>query len=269
MAQLIESDRRRRYAQRVATSDPRPKVLGADVADFDPLYAAVYERDRGEFDEACWLVLLATHFGFNRARRWALAGNFYRQLGGDEVWTWQAARADPAGLRVWLRDHEAELRRAGGGFGNHRKYESLSGTSANGTGEVLESYIAWIGGSHHDRFDPLVIAGDPPRSFAAIYTSLAAVHRFGRIAKFDYLTMMGKLGLLEVVPDKLYLQGASGPLTGARLLWCGTATSTDSARSLEPQLQGVGDALELTYDVLEDALCNWQKSRFRFVSFRG
>lgn len=54
-------------------------------------------------------MLLATHFGFNRARRWALAGNFYCQLGADEMWTWQAARADHAGLHAWLRDQEAVL----------------------------------------------------------------------------------------------------------------------------------------------------------------
>jgi len=51
------------------------------------------------------------------------------------------------------------------------------------------------------------------------------VERFGRTAKFDYLTMVGKLGLAAIEPGSTYMQGATGPLKGARLLFGGRATS--------------------------------------------
>jgi hypothetical protein len=31
-----------------------------------------------------------------------------------------------------------------GGFGNHRKYESLDADSPRGTGAVVESYVGWV-----------------------------------------------------------------------------------------------------------------------------
>jgi len=95
------------------------------------------------------------------------------------------------------------------------------------------------------------------------------VARFGRTARFDYLTMLGKLGIVDLDPDKLYLQGSTGPLDAARLLVSGSPGVNTAAAELEGYLQGLGDSLGVTYDVLEDALCNWQKSPRRFISFRG
>ena len=46
-----------------------------------------------------------------------------------------------------------------------------------------------------------------------------ALRRFGRTARFDYLTMLAKLGLANIAPGSPYLIGATGPLKGARLLF--------------------------------------------------
>jgi hypothetical protein len=43
-----------------------------------------------------------------------------------------------------LEEYYAHLNRPGASFGNHRKYESLQGLAANGTGEVVASYVRWI-----------------------------------------------------------------------------------------------------------------------------
>jgi len=68
--------------------------------------------------------------------------------------------------------------------------------------------------------------------------------------------MIGKLELAAIEPGSTYMQNATGPLSGARLLF-GVhhgATQLDHwLIELEAQL-GVG------MQVLEDALCNWQKS---------
>lgn len=269
VAQLIDSDRRRRYAVRVASSDPNPKVLGQPLSAFNPLFAAVRCARDGNFDEACWLVFLAIHFGFHRRNEWALSASFYRRLDTGEPWTWQTVSAEPGPVRAWLDSSRGTLRVAGGPFGNHRKYESLAGSTSTGTGEAMESYIRWVGSSHRAHFDDLCVAGSARESFAAAYSSMADVARFGRTARFDYLTMLGKLRLVDLCPDKLYLQGATGPLEGARLLFSGSKSAKTSAGELEAYSQGLGDFLEVTYDVLEDGLCNWQKNPRRFISFRG
>ena len=269
IAQLIDSDRRRRYANRVRDSDPSPKVLHRPPSSFHPLFAAVRSARDGDFDEACWLVLLATHFGYTRKHQWALLGNFYCQLGGSQRWTWKNVVADTSAMRTWLDTHQTQLRRVGGPFGNHRKYESLSGSKPSGTGEALESYARWGGASHRNHFDRLAVSDSPKESFAAAYASMNTVTRFGRIGRFDYLTMLGKLGIVDLLPDKLHLQGATGPLNGARLLCYGSLGVAVSAADLEVSLQQLGDRLGMSYDVMEDALCNWQKSPRRFTSFRG
>jgi Alpha-glutamyl/putrescinyl thymine pyrophosphorylase clade 3 len=38
---------------------------------------------------------------------------------------------------------------------------------------------------------------------------------------------------------------------------------------LEDSAAALGHCLDVTFDVLEDALCNWQKSPARFKPFRG
>lgn len=269
VAQLVDSDRRRRFALRVATSDPDPKVLGEPLSAFDPHFAAVHCVRDGDFDEACWLVFLATHFGFHRRNRWALSGNFYRRLDAGQPWTWKTVSAEPAAVRAWLDSNRDALRSAGGPFGNHRKYESLAGGTPMGTGEAIESYVGWVGSSHRALFDDLCVAGSAQQSFAAVYASMADVARFGRTARFDYLTMLGKLGVVDLCPDKLCLQNSSGPLDAARLLVSGSAGVKTSAAELEGYLCDLGDHLGVTFDILEDGLCNWQKSPGRFISFRG
>lgn len=269
VAQIIDSDRRRRYASWVRGSNATSKVAGHPISAFQPLMAATHYAQSGDFDEACWLVFLATHFGYHRTNRWALSGNFYHRLGDGGSWTWPAATADTPGMRRWLDANRAELRRAGGPFGNHRKYVSLSGSAKSGTGEALETYIDWVGTSHSIHFDSLTVAGDPKRSFAAAYVAMDAVTQFGRTARFDYLTMLGKLGIVDLEPDKLHLLNATGPLKGARLICCGNREARMPAAELEHCLQQLGDSLGVSYDILEDALCNWQKSPNQFTSFRG
>jgi hypothetical protein len=78
-----------------------------------------------------------------------------------------------------------------------------------------------------------------------------------------------KMGLVDIEADSAHLLGATGPLAGARLLLDGDKRSSSAARDLESRLSLVQAALGVPFDVLEDALCNWQKSPRNFVPFRG
>jgi Alpha-glutamyl/putrescinyl thymine pyrophosphorylase clade 3 len=94
---------------------------------------------------------------------------------------------------------------------------------------------------------------------------------FGRTAKFDYLTMVGKLQLAPIEPGSTYMQGATGPYQGALLLFCGNARAELSQSELEALLVQLECHLDLYFgmQVLEDALCNWHKSPGKFKPFRG
>lgn len=96
------------------------------------------------------------------------------------------------------------------------------------------------------------------------------VHRFGRLGRFDYLTMLGKLGIAPIEPGSAYLwHNATGPLAGARLLFGGATSARLGARTLDARLEELDRHLEVGMQTLEDALCNWQKRPAEFVLFRG
>jgi hypothetical protein len=159
------------------------------------------------------------------------------------------------------------------GFGNHRKYESLSGWSESGTGAVVASYVDWVGPSrtHAPRFnDALAEAGgDGKIAFAILNRSMFLVRRFGRVGRFDYLSMAGELGLTSIRPDRSYLPSSTGPLAGAHLLFTPGTAAESAPTALDKRVIELESYLNLGFDVLEDALCNWQKSPSVFRPFRG
>ena len=81
--------------------------------------------------------------------------------------------------------------------------------------------------------------------------------------------MAGKLGLADISPGRAYLLGSTGPLRGAKLLFDPPAAASSSAQLLDESLIRLNEYLGLGFDVLEDALCNWQKSPGIFRPFRG
>ena len=92
-----------------------------------------------------------------------------------------------------------------------------------------------------------------------------AVRRFGRLGRFDFLAMVGNIGLAEIAPTRAYLSGATGPLKGAKLLFGEDAP----AAVLDKWLVDLNGYLDIGMQVIEDSLCNWQKSPSLFVQFRG
>jgi hypothetical protein len=253
--------------------DPRRADPASDL--FDPLKGAVYLASQGQIDEAFWQVFISVHFGKNRQHGWRCARAVYNGLGGGR-WDWARISTNPEAFRQWLASNQASFSPGGphNGFGNHRKYQSLNASTPNGTGSAFVSYVIWIHPprTHAGFLQHAIntVGNDPRRLFAHIYHSMEAVASFGRTARFDYLTMLGKLGLAPITPDRPYLDGATGPLRGARLLLLGSPTGTGlSTNELDARVGRLGVALQVGMQEMEDSLCNWQKSPGQFVPFRG
>jgi hypothetical protein len=276
ISQLVDSSRINIYLEYLRSVDLSPEAADPSNAHwFNPLKAAIIHHRAGDDDEAFWLIFLRTHFGWHRKARWRYVREIYSALGSDEPWTWQRVVSDIDGFRDWLDAHQAKLIAPNQhhGFGNHRKYESLAGWTEGGSGSVVASYISWVGEppQHHIRFDEASRAAenDPEAAFDILYQSMVAVHRFGRLARFDYLSMAGKIGLADIRPGKAYLQGSTGPLKGARLLFQAAGEPQLTTAVLERRAVALQGYLGVTFDVIEDALCNWQKSPDEFKPFRG
>jgi len=106
-------------------------------------------------------------------------------------------------------------------------------------------------------------------AFGRIYNSMNVL-RFGRTAKFDYLTMIAKLGLAAFEANSAYLSTSTGPIRGAKLLFSGSVVSNQYSRQeLDAYAIRLADALVVGLQEMEDALCNWQKSPGRYQRFAG
>jgi hypothetical protein len=268
---MLESVHRVEYVSVIRKRDVSDRRAEPNDELFDPLKAAILHRRLGNIDEAFWMVFLFVHFGRHARAGWRYAREVYGRLGATEPWDWATISTDSSGFRSWLQSQQGELKRAGipRGFGNHRKYQSLDAQSETGTGAAVVSYVNWVAPprTHEEMVEGAFVRseGDPRKAFDLLYQSMKAVASFGRTARFDYLTMVGKLGLAPIQPGLAYLLGSTGPLQGARLLFGNSASVT----VLDRRLAELDSRLDVGMQVLEDALCNWAKSPDQFVPFRG
>jgi hypothetical protein len=273
LAQLVDSIRRVKYVEVIREKPLSNIYIDANNRFFDPLKAASWHKKKGNIDEAFWLVFLLTHFGKNKKSGWRLLQEIYKGVDGKN-WTWENIVKDFNDFRHWLQRNQDRLKFIGH-FGNHRKYQSLDAYSKTGTGVAIGSYIEWVGpeGMHK-----LVIsrakeqAGNDPRQlFSFLFQSMDNIISFGRMGKFDFLTMIGKLGLAAIEPGSTYMQGATGPKAGARLLFGGNKNAQLPESMLNEYLNKLDKHLNLYFgmQVLEDALCNWQKSPGDYIYFKG
>ncbi|EMJ91621.1 hypothetical protein [Leptospira alstonii] len=275
IGQLLESIRRVDYVKRIE-SNPFTSSF-ADPANllFDPLKGAIFFKNSGDFEEACWLVFHFVYFGKHRYGGWRYSREVYGALGQEENWNWHRISADVEGFRKWLKRNQENIKRKDvpGGFGNHRKYESLDASSSRGTGNAFETYVNWVlsFGSHYKLFNKVCqdSEGDAKVAFDNLFKSMSKVISFGRTAKFDYLTMIGKLNLAQIKPGVPYLSNATGPLTGARLLFTGDFSANVNPKDLENWIIELDSHMNVGMQVFEDSLCNWQKSPSIFKPFRG
>ncbi len=269
VAQVIESTRRVRFVSVLRTRDiSQRRSEPSNPGYFDPLRAAIVFHRQGQTEEAFWMVFFLVHFGKHKRGGWRYAREVYGALGGPHRWDWATTSADPARFRAWLASHQDALR-ISGGFGNHRKYQSLDAYSPTGTGAAVQTYVQWVGPprTHEGLMNQVLqnARGSPRVAFRELYHSMEQIASFGRTARFDYLTMLGKLGLANVEADSPYIQNSTGPIRGARLLFGTPATPAQ----INQWLVELGSELNLGMQVLEDALCNWQKSPHRFIPFRS
>ncbi|WP_283196523.1 hypothetical protein [Rhizobium sp. BT04] len=270
--QLVSSMRRVDYVKDLATKALHPNRADPASEIFDPLMAAALTTRQGNYDEAWWLAFLATHFGKHIEDGWRLMQDFYGAFGTRPAWTWATTSNNVTDLNNWLDQQWPGLLNDGvpRRFSNHRKYESKSSSQMKA---VLGSYIDFVSafGGHQNLVQDVhrTVGQHPHAGFDELYKRMRAVKRFGRLGTFDFLTMLGKLGIAPIEPGTAYLADATGPLRGTKLFVHGDPDANADPSELEEILDQLDAQLQVGKQVLEDALCNWQKTPDRFVLFRG
>lgn len=266
--QMVASLRRLDYTQALKKRPIDPARADPNSDLFDPERAAILHLRNRDLDEAIWVTFLSIHFGKHGRHEWRRLRDVYSGL-GQRTWTWPVYGTDPDAFTAWLTANHARI---GGGFGNHRKYASLRTDSEQGTDKVLRDYLDWVGParSHQQLVARLVHAGgnDPNSIFDHFYRDMN-VRQFGRLGKFDFLALIGRLDLAPIAPGFAYLDGATGPVAGARLLFGNDRKASLSVKHLDAWLVDLDEDLKIGMQAMEDSLCNWQKSPDEFVHFTG
>jgi hypothetical protein len=267
--QLIASLRRERYFEAIQAIGP----IGAHRADpnhpsFEAELGVVHLLQTNQIDEAGWLIFLMTFFAKPFPQGWSLLRQVYGKLGAGR-WDWATVAANPAAFKAWQIANWPNLN---GQFGSHRQYESLKPDADRPMWLAVEQYVAlvaaagghrsWLAKSVHDA------GNDPHKIFDHMY-KLLNIRGFGRLGRFDYVSMLDRYGLIPAKPGKAYFEGATGPKRGARLLFGGNTGANIGPTQLQQRLDQLDEDLHVGMNVLEDALCNWQKDPDIFVHFRG
>jgi len=276
LLQLFDSVQRVEYVFKLRERDISPTRCDPSSTDFDPLRAAIFHAQSGDLDEASWLVFLLTHFGNPTRTGWQLVREVYGSLGTGSRWDWKRIQPNPNQILPWLT---ANQKKFGGRFGNHRQYLSLKPQAQAGTGAAIISYVNWVNSysSHAQMLKALEKEFGENRGplFDGFYKSMRKnVKSFGRLGCLDYLCMLGKAGIFPLEPSTPYIPGSTGPLKGAKLLVGGSVDAALAPRNLEREMRQLGERLaevgvRFAMQVLEDAVCNWQKSPTEYVRFRG
>jgi hypothetical protein len=149
----------------------------------------------------------------------------------------------------------------------------MSADKRSGTGFAVSSYVEWVlrAGNHQTLFDEALVAADgmPERAFEILYRSMRVVRSFGRMARFDYLTMIAKLRIAEIKPGSAYIAGSTGPQAGAREMFQVPNTRRLSVRELDERVIQMSRHLNMGLQEMEDSICNWQKSPRVYKYFAG
>ena len=237
--QIVASLRRDEYFLLIQQRGPIPRSR-ADPADsaFEPEVGVVHFLQQGEIDEAAWLVFLMVYLA-KPEQGWRRLRDIYGGLGIGR-WDWATVSQNPAAFEQWLAGNWTKI---GGKFGNHRKYESLDPTTMRPMGPAAIHYINWIksGGGHVRHFATIIrnAGNDPHVIFDAFYRALP-IKGFGRLGRFDWAAMLARYGIIPAEAGTAYLEGATGPGRGARLLFHGNP----SAKVSNDQVQGWLDLLD-------------------------
>jgi hypothetical protein len=205
-------------------------------------------------DEAFWRGFLAGHFGRTSTEDPSVvvsSTKFLMGFGPLPYWTWGRFSSNPESLKIWLLEHQEALRSLS--YGNHRKYESQKPEILY---RVLRSFLDWVaenGDSPAVAFR-LEVGERPESKFRLLFKSVGSIFRFRRTGAFDLLSLIGGMGLLPVRADSCYLRGSTGPMKGALKLW-----GKRPPHELSLLADATAKALDIPYDIFEDALCMWQK----------
>jgi hypothetical protein len=269
IAQLIHSLRRTHYIEAIKKRNLSPERMDPRNENFDPLKASIIHLENKNFNESIWLIYLSTFFGKNIDSGWNLVRLVY--LGPNSVWTFENIKNNFNSFKEWYENtwnKISETNSIKNKFGNHRKYSTLDPLKNNNPIECFEDYLHKVGENHINLLNYIETNSENKKlsKFSLSY-EFSEFKSFGRMSKFDFSSMLCKIGIIESEIDKAFINDSTGPLKGLKDLLGNQNIKPKEADLIFDTINDVLGLGKFRGQVLEDAICNWQKSPNKFKKF--
>lgn len=208
-----------------------------------------------------WFLYLATYFGKSLSSKWLLFKRAAFRNGEEIIFVEEIL--EEKGLyfkELQNLDFFSDCQ-----FSNHRKYTKKSLYGSNGFIYSANYFL--------DNIDNFNFSS--PTDFDSAYSSALEIPLFGRMAAFDYICSLSKCNLNVEEPNSMYLKHSTGPQVGIKYLLtvCGIdSPEIDDIIQTGNELQQwfqENTGLFLVAQILEDAICNWQKNPNSQVRYFG
>ena len=150
-------------------------------------------------------------------------------------------------------------------YSNHRKYTKKSLHGRKGLICSMDYFLDNIDIFCHEDF----------QDFDTIYRNALNIPNFGRMAAFDFTSSLSKCKLNVNEPTQMYHEQSTGPLQALEeilvLANCKDISKTTKVDFGNRLLSWFVENSEIFFiaQVLEDAICNWQKSSKKYIRYFG
>lgn len=207
-----------------------------------------------------WIVYLATYFGKSNKSKWAL---FHRATFNQDqsIIKFDQIQADLDNYFKYLSSFDFFQ---DCDYSNHRKFTAKKLLGSKGLFRSMEYFVNNIE----------LYSSKDEMEFHKMYLLSQKTPSFGRLAGFDFTSSLVKCGFKIEEPKSMYADHSTGPLQALELLL--KLTKNNSSKASQKQLSS--DLMEwflknskifMTGQVLEDAICNWQKDTRKHIRYIG
>jgi len=207
-----------------------------------------------------WYIYLATYFGKSNKSKWELfnRATFHRD---GSIIKFNQIQADLDKYFKYLVSFDFFLNC---NYSNHRKFTAKTLTGGNGVFKSMEYFVKNVG----------LYTPQYEIDFHDMYLLSQKIPSFGRLAGFDFTSSLTKCGLNVKEPTSIYANHSTGPLEALELLL--KLTNNDVSKASQKKL-GIdlmdwflkNSKIYMTAQVLEDAICNWQKDTVKYIRYTG
>ncbi|MRT17562.1 hypothetical protein F3C99_11410 [Vitellibacter sp. q18] len=218
------------------------------------------QRSDLNYQNRVWIIYLATYFGKSNKSKWELFNRAtFRK--NQSIILFDEIQADLNNYFKFLVSFDFFQ---DCDYSNHRKFTPKNLLNSNGLFRSIEYFVKNVE----------FYSSENEMEFDEMYLRSQKIPNFGRLAGFDFTSSLVKCRFNIKEPKSMYADNSTGPLQALELLL--KLTNNNSSKVSQKQLSA--DLMEwflknsriyMTGQVLEDAICNWQKNTVKYIRYSG